>query len=273
MHHPACTNRTVLFAAATLAVMASGAHASQTPSFTNYMFGNSANVASVYESAGTIYGATYGGLGLGTSTNPGGSWTNYDGTQMGGVGNLVYDTYASGSTIYAATNNGLSIYNGTSWTKSPVGGATGLGSVNVRDVYASGTTIYAATTSVGGSGGGLSLSTNGSSWTTYTTASGGSGLGSNNVLAVYVDGSKIYAGTEGGLSFSIDGGSTWTTKTVSSGTLSNDIVNGIYADGNNVYLATNYGVSISTNGGGSFSQIFFSGTPQDNLYRPRLLKR
>ena len=33
MHHPACTNRAVLVAAATLAVMASGTHASLT--FTN----------------------------------------------------------------------------------------------------------------------------------------------------------------------------------------------------------------------------------------------
>ena len=62
MHHPACTNRAVLVAAATLAVMASGTHASLT--FTNSTTANGLGdnyVRGVYESGGTIYAATYGG--------------------------------------------------------------------------------------------------------------------------------------------------------------------------------------------------------------------
>jgi len=242
MHHPACTNRTVLVAAATLAVMASGAHASL--SFTNYTFGNSANVNSVYADGTTIYGATFGGLG--TSNNGGSNWTNYDGSQMAGVGNLVWGTYASGSTIYAATNNGISIYDGTNWTNRS---GNGLGSVNVRDVYADANSIiYAATTSVGGSGGGVSVSGNGgSSWTTYDTTDG---LGSNDVNAVYVVGTTIYAATTVGLS--IYNGTSWVTRLEGQG-LGNNITNGVYADGQNVYVATNWGVSISTDGGATFT--------------------
>ena len=65
MHHPACANRAVLVAAATLAVMASGTHASLT--FTNYTTANGLGVNgvwSVYESGGTIYAATIGGLSI-----------------------------------------------------------------------------------------------------------------------------------------------------------------------------------------------------------------
>ena len=101
MHHPACTNRAVLVAAATLAVMASGTHASLT--FTNYTTSNGLGdnyVNGVYESGGTIYAATRGGLS--TSTNGGVSWTNS--TTATGLGsNFVYGVYESGGTIYAAT--------------------------------------------------------------------------------------------------------------------------------------------------------------------------
>ena len=151
MHHPACTNRAVLVAAATLAVMASGTHASLT--FTNSTTANGLGdnyVLGVYESGGTIYAATYGG-GLGTSTNGGVSWTNY--TAANGLGsNLVLGVYESGGTIYAATDGGLSTSTngGVSWTNYTT--ANGLGNNFVRGVYESGGTIYAATY-----GGGLSI--------------------------------------------------------------------------------------------------------------------
>ena len=132
MHHPACTNRAVLVAAATLAVMASGTHASLT--FTNSTTANGLGdnyVRGVYESGGTIYAATDGG-GLSTSTNGGVSWTNY--TTANGLGNnFVTGVYESGGTIYAATyGGGLSIANVTAVPGAGVAGLATIGLVGSR---------------------------------------------------------------------------------------------------------------------------------------------
>ena len=92
-------------------------------------------------------------------------------------------------------------------------------------------------------------------FTNKTTANTGAGLGSNTVRGVWVIGSTVYAATNGGLSISTDGGTTFTNKTTIDG-LGNDIVNGVYViDGaqDTVYAATYGGLSISTDGGTTFT--------------------
>ena len=127
-------------------------------------------------------------------------------TTANGLGsNTVNRITVSGSTIYASTWGGLSISTngGTSWTNYTT--ANGLGNNYVSDVAVSGSTIYAST-GYSSMPGGVSISTNGTSWTNYT-----SGLISNEVSDVAVSGSTIYAATWAEVSKSINGGSTWTT--------------------------------------------------------------
>ncbi len=79
-----------------------------------------------------------------------------------------------------------------------------------------------------------------------------SGLGNNYVRGVYATDDTIYAATNGGLSISIDGGTSFTNKFTRNG-LGNNVVSGVYAIGSTVYAATYGGLSISTNGGTSFT--------------------
>ena len=83
----------------------------------------------VYESGGTIYAATQGGLSL--STNGGLSWTNYT-TADGLARNYVYGVYASGSTVYAATQGGLSI--GVNAAAVPGAGLAGLATIGLMSM-------------------------------------------------------------------------------------------------------------------------------------------
>lgn len=80
---------------------------------------------------------------------------------------------------------------------------------------------------------------------TFTnTTSISSGLGDNMTYGVYAVGSTIYAATEGGLSISTNGGTTFTNYTTADG-LGNNIVYGVYAVGSTIYAATHGGLSIS----------------------------
>ena len=101
-------------------------------SWTNYTtadgLGSNA-VRGVYESGGTIYAATLGGLSM--STNGGVSWTNY--TTADGLGsNEVRGVYESGGTIYVATTAGLSI--GASAGPVPGPGVAALATVGLAGV-------------------------------------------------------------------------------------------------------------------------------------------
>ncbi|MFN8492594.1 MAG: choice-of-anchor D domain-containing protein [Caldilineaceae bacterium] len=69
------------------------------------------------------------------------------------------------------------------------------------------------------------------------------GLGNNYVSGVYASGSTVYAATQGGLSISTDGGTSFTNKTTVNGLVSLT-VNGVYASGSTVYAATEGGLSI-----------------------------
>ena len=69
-------------------------------------------------------------------------------------------------------------------------------------------------------------------------------MGENLVRDVYTSGSSIYAATDGGLSISTNGGSSFTNYTTTNG-LGNNIVNGVYASGSSIYAATRGGLSIA----------------------------
>jgi hypothetical protein len=77
-------------------------------------------------------------------------------------------------------------------------------------------------------------------------------LTTSNVYGVYADGSNIYAATNGGLSISNDGGSTFTNRTTDDG-LGDNQVYGVYVDDNKIYAATAGGLSISSDGGSTFT--------------------
>jgi hypothetical protein len=101
-----------------------------------------------------------------------------------------------------------------------------------------------------------------SNFTNKNFLNSGLGGGSNLILGVYAVGNKVYAASKsgyvggvfggGGLSISIDGGTSFTNKTTANGLGSND-VNGVYVVGNTIYAATTGGLSISTDGGASFT--------------------
>ena len=61
---------------------------------------------------------------------------------------------------------------------------------------------------------------------------------------VYASGSSIYAATQGGLSISTNGGSSFTNYTTANG-LGSNTVRGVYADGGNIYAATSGGLGIA----------------------------
>jgi hypothetical protein len=67
-----------------------------------------------------------------------------------------------------------------------------------------------------------------------------------------VNGSTVYVATEGGLSISTDGGTTFTNRTTADG-LARNTVFGVAVNGSTVYAATEGGLSISMDGGTSFT--------------------
>ena len=74
---------------------------------------------------------------------------------------------------------------------------------------------------------------------TYTTSTG---LKSNSIKTIVVNNTGVYVGTDGGLSVTTDGGSTWKTYTVADGLISNSI-NSIYVGWDYMLVATDKGFS------------------------------
>ena len=75
------------------------------------------------------------------------------------------------------------------------------------------------------------------------------GIGNNNIEDIAISGSTVFLATcGGGLSYSSDGGTTWTTKTTTNG-LANDSLYGVYATGSSIVTGGSGGVSISTDNG------------------------
>jgi hypothetical protein len=94
--------------------------------------------------------------------------------------------------------------------------------------------------------------TNGPTCDTYTSKTTANGLGSNNIFGVYAVGNTVYASTQGGLSISTDGGTSFSNKTTTNG-LADNFVFGVSAVGSTIYVGTFGGLSISTDGGASFT--------------------
>ena len=62
---------------------------------------------------------------------------------------------------------------------------------------------------------------------------------------MYASGATVYAATQGGLSVSINGGTSFTNYTNANSGLGDNFVYGVYAVGSTVYAATDNGLSIS----------------------------
>ncbi len=262
--HSVFTKNSIIYAATNigLSISSDGGITWSTKTTSNGLASN--NVFDVFvDNSGSIYAGTDSGLAI--STNGGASFTNK--TLSQGLGsNYVRQLFVgTNGYIYAATNYGLSI--------STNGGATftnktmihGLGTNNVNDVYVgSNGSIYAVTGNFKVGTGGLSISTNGG--TSFTNKTTIDGLGSDDVRGVYLDSNGyIYVATGeiyndamnvfsgGGLSISVNGGTSFTNKTTTEG-LGSNTVQGVYVDSlGTIYASTQTGLAVSTNGGTSFS--------------------
>jgi hypothetical protein len=152
------------------------------------------------------YAATASGLALRAVGQT--SWTVK--TTDNGLGsNNVRKVFVDGNTIYAATAVGLAIStdHGATWTNRTVANSS-LANNSIHSVAASGTLVAVRANNS------MSLSTNGG--TSFTTVT----FGSYNTAGVVVRGSNIavflsgaFPATAGGIAFSQNGGSTWTTRT------------------------------------------------------------
>jgi uncharacterized membrane protein YhaH (DUF805 family) len=150
--------------------------------------------------------------------------------------------------LYVATGTGLSISsnNGASWMNF-------LGSNAVNRVYVANAvpSICAATNT------GLSVSSDGATWTTYTSTT--TGFGGNVVDGVFMvspaSSLSIYAATNAGLSVSVNGGATWNTYPLGN-------VNGVWVDSlaGTIYAATGAGLLVSTDGGATWPSNYTSAT-------------
>ncbi len=76
-------------------------------------------------------------------------------------------------------------------------------------------------------------------------------LTNSSTQGVFASGSTVYVGTTSGLLISTDGGTTFTTKTITNGLGANNVKN-VFVDGSTIYAATDGGLSVSTNGGNNF---------------------
>lgn len=175
-------------------------------------------------------------------------WMSIPRSSRGGIAIGLVATLVTaglvGSSPAQATISGLTFSNRTLANSSLVDN-------RVRAVYAIDDTIYAGAEPFSGPGG-LSISSNGGG--TFSTRNMTNGLGSNNVYGVYTVGSTVYAATDGGVSLSTDGGTSFTNRSRANtgNTLGSNQVNGVYVTDDTIYAATGNGLSISINSGATF---------------------
>jgi len=219
------------------------------------------NCIGSYESNGVIYVATQ--VGLGISVDGGNSfWMR---TALNGmVHNFCTGVYHSNGTIYVATQSGLSISTNGGNTFTNKTTADGLGNNYCTGVYGFGGTIYVTTW-----GGGLAMSTDGGN--TFTSKNNSnSGLGTDYCYGMYKSNGTLYVAIFGGVSISIDGGSTFISKTVLDGIGSNDCF-GVYESNGIIYLGTSGGLSVSPAStlmsGETGTDLTISSVVNDDLYR------
>ncbi len=238
------------------------------PPFINRAQGlGSAATFDIAKNGMNVYVAT--GTDLSISRDGGATYTEH---QLGGK--IVNAVVVVGANVYAATSQGLFVSTDNGLT-FPTNFTTveGLPSMNANAVAVNGADIYVGTTSgtakkVGGSfvtqfsdptfdlfivgnnvyaatAAGLKVSNdNGATlFSTFNVAN--SGLASNNLQSVFVSNKVIYVGSDAGVSYSTNGGFTFTNASTGLGGLT---VNKIFVSGNRIYAATSGGLSIANVG-------------------------
>ncbi len=205
-----------------------------------------------FKTQSAIYVATGGG-GLSVSYDNGTTWKDF--TALDGLaGNVVLDVYAIDESIYAATSNGLSISydNGNTWKNYSVN--DGLADNYVNNVLCFGNTIIATNY-----GHGLSISyDNGSNWEIINE---NSGIASNYVDEIEYNGSVIILNHHGSynttanksLSFSFDGGISWSYKTMN--TSDSIVIYDVCISEATIYIGTSNGLYISKDYGDTWENI------------------
>ncbi|MDR9391373.1 MAG: hypothetical protein RI554_05025 [Trueperaceae bacterium] len=183
------------------------------------------NVQDVFVEEGTIYAATYGG-GISISTDGGDTFTSYT-TGDGLPSNNALSVWVQDGTIYAGTFSGLAVASTTdpsNWENR----TAGLERTHVADITVHEGSLYVAT---------------GSATTPYLSVSSDDGASyvnseipvGNYARTVFVHDGVIYVTTNGGLSVSSDGGTTFTTFTANG--LPGTNLTGLYVDDDTVYVA------------------------------------
>ncbi len=205
------------------------------------------NVYAVYESNGTVYAGTQGGLAIleaGAST-----WEVHNIARNNGFpSNNVQSVYESNGTIYAGTSGGgLAILKAgaSTWDMHNTARNNGFPGNQVSSVYESNGTVYAATSS-----GGLAiLEAGASTWDVHNIARN-NGFPLNTVDAVYESNGTVYAGTSsGGLAILKQGASTWDVHNIARNNgFPHDIVRSVYVTNGNVYAGTRGGLAILKEG-------------------------
>jgi len=209
----------------------------------------STNVTSLIASGTNLYSGNEDGS-VFLSTDNGTNWTSLNNGSINNNVNYwdVRSLAVIGTNIFAATSHSsytwdifLSTNNGTSWKSVKKG-------LNV-DIFLSltviGTNLIARTTDYR-----LILSTNnGANWTVIPNSL-------STVNSVAVIGTNLYAGTENGIYFSTDIGSTWTAVkydySVGVGAIAvttNDI------GGTNIFAGSSFGIYLSTNNGTNWTAV------------------
>jgi hypothetical protein len=125
----------------------------------------------------------------------------------------------------------------------------------VQYVYANGTDVYVANETY--PAGGLGVSSDyGETFRIVNRSTTNNKLGSDAVNFVRVFGSKLYVGTEGGLSVSSDGGTTFTNYDNNNNSLGENNVMSVFVDGTKIYAGTyGGGLRVSTDGGTNFNHL------------------
>jgi hypothetical protein len=125
----------------------------------------------------------------------------------------------------------------------------------VQYVYANGTDVYVANETW--PAGGLGVSSDyGETFRIVNRSTTNNTLGSDAVNFVRVFGSKLYVGTEGGLSVSSDGGTTFTNYDNNNNSLGENNVMSVFVDGTKIYAGTyGGGLRVSTDGGTNFNHL------------------
>ncbi len=166
--------------------------------------------------------------------------------------------YVSGSATFSVPEVSGANYKwykstGDLWETTTSGQNGFAGSNTINEISAAGDKIIV------GTGGGVSVSTDGGeSWS--TTYIGENGFANTpTVWSVHADGDNLYAGTTHGVSISNDGGLNWTTITASQNGFATDPnVEAVFAKGNKVYaglVGVNQALSISSDGGTNWTTI------------------